>query len=112
LKNLKNLDLVLSALYLSKYSTGEQYLSTKQIISRTKMPESTLKGILKNLVDQRWIEKRLLFSDPNGYPELRTDLPQKIRIKSIKGKEKKIWVPRGFISKFKQELMSLKRSKV
>jgi len=75
------------------------------------MPESTLKGILKNLVDKQWVERRLLFSDPNGYPELRTDLPQKITIKRIKGKEKEIWVPRGFISKFKRELMSLKYSK-
>ena len=111
MKKLENLDQVLSVLYLSKYYSGEQYLSIKQLISITKMPESTLKGILKNLVEQRWVEKRLLFSDLNGYPELRTDYLQKIMIMKINSKVKTFWVPRSFIPKFTHKLKLLTRSK-
>jgi len=110
LKNLENVNVILEVLYLSKYQQNQEYLSTNHIIVKTGIPESTVKGVLKNLVKKSWVEKRLLFPVLNGYPESRDDMPQKFILK-INNKNKVFWVPKDRISEFKKRLFSLTKSK-
>ena len=111
LKKLENVKAILSTLYLSKYTIGEQYLSINQLIAITKIPQSTIKGVLKNLVDSVWVEKRLFFPSPKGYPEPRDDYLTKISIRNRKHKVKEFWVPKTIEKEFTKRLMKLKKSK-
>jgi len=111
LKKLENINNILSTLYLSKDTSGEQYLSQNQLISITNMPDSTLKGGLKKLVEDDWVEEKLISPDANGRPEARTDYLKKVRIKCRKNRIIQFWVPSEKEKEFEKKLFSLKRTK-
>lgn len=100
---------ILFTLYSSRYKSN-QYLSVKGLVSLTGIPESTIKGDLKNLLNKGWIEKRSYHSSPNELYITRTNYLTDVRITN-KGKIREFWVPQKIADEFEKKLLELKRSK-
>ena len=111
LNKLENVKSILLTLYLPRYNSNEPYLSVKKLNSITGIPESTLKGVLKNLVKIGWIEKRS-FSSSNEFSRTITDLLTKIEVKNSRRKEDVFWVPSKIADEFEKKLLKLKRTKI
>jgi len=111
LKKLENVKNILSILYFSKHNSADQYLSINQLHSLTKLPESTLKGILNKLEKIRWVERKSFIPDFKGDPQSSTDYLIKIRIRISKNKVKEGWIPSKKKEEFEKDLFALKKLK-
>ena len=109
MKKLDNRKKILELLYTSRFSSKLPYLSTNSIISGTNLPDSTVKGVVSNLVKIGWVEKRSLISASNNEKrKLRQEL---VKI-TIKGKNN-FWgfIPSDLLNEFETKLFKLERKK-
>lgn len=104
---LENQKKVLECLYKARFSANQPYLSTKTIISETKLPGSTVKDVLSRFVKNGWVKKRRLISSSNTEKRNRRQTLVRIKIKD----ELVSWVPIDILDEFEKKLSRLVRKK-
>jgi len=101
---------VLEAMYLAKFVSGEIYLRMFEISVLTGIRNSSLQRLLRRLVRIGWIEQKSGLSYSKWSPKGKVGLLEWVRLKDSKGNRRKALMPKETLDEYPKQILQLTRT--
>lgn len=101
---------VLEAMYLAKFVSGEMFLRRYEISILTGIRNSSLQRLFPRLVRKGWIEQKSVLSYSKWSPKGKVGQLEWVWLIDSKRNKRKVLLPKEILDKFQEKILQLKRT--